>query len=132
MGTLCRDPTIDRERAQKRQQHQEDRRHRRQCARGEKGNTGLIAERGKIINTREAHYFVPGVATVKLLLALERSFDLLDRAFQQPTFKSGLLPCWLRQLGGRRHSLHPCDPETIQLLRISRSFYFNRCEARKG
>jgi hypothetical protein len=121
MRTFFRDSTIDWECSQQRQQNEDYCRHWRQDARGEKGNAWLVAERREIINARQAHYFVPGVMAVMLLLALEGPFYLFDRAFEQPALESTFRLLWsrsLRRLGGRNHSITPCEPETILLLGI--------------
>ena len=110
MGTFFGDSTIDGERAQKRQQHQDDCRHWSQGASREEGYAWLIAKCRKIINARQTHYFVPGVMAVVVLLALEGSFNLFDVAFQQPALENtgGLLRSRARQrLVGGNQSPNP-------------------------
>jgi hypothetical protein len=74
VGTFVSDSTINRQCAQQRQQNQDDCRDGSQRTGGKEGDARLVAQRGKIIDSGEAHYLEPGMVTVMLLLTLKWSF----------------------------------------------------------
>ena len=54
------DAVVDRQRAEQRQQHQDERGERREIPGGEKRDAGLVAERGEVVDAGEAHDLPPG------------------------------------------------------------------------
>src|SRR6185369_10884558 len=106
MWAFLSDAAVDRERSQECQQHENYRRHWRESPGGEEGDARLVAERGKVVHAGQAHYFVPGVMAMDVLLALEGPINFLDVALKQPAPERThlqLRPHRLRRLCSRNH-----------------------------
>ncbi len=72
MRTLFGDTVINRQRTEKREQHQYDCRDRRKCLGGEERDAGLVAESREIVDTGQTHYLPPRM----LLVSYFRSVSL--------------------------------------------------------
>ena len=59
-GLSVGDAVVDRQRAEQRQQHEDERRERREGAGGEERDAGLVAERREVVDARQAHDLPPG------------------------------------------------------------------------
>ena len=79
--TVPRHAPVDRQRAEQREEDQDERRDRREGAGGEKGDAGLVAERRKVVNARQAHHLPPCV-----LVDVPRvRADRLAKPFEKPS-----------------------------------------------
>ncbi len=77
---------VHRQRAEEREQDEDERRYRRERPGGEGGDAGLVAERREVVHARQAHHLPPGVRVV-LPLALVRPLDLFDLPLKQPALE---------------------------------------------
>src|SRR5215217_3815146 len=76
--TLFSDAVINRQRAEQRQQYEDDRCDWRKCLCGEKSNAGLITESREIVDSGQTHHLPPGM----LFMRSSVSGVLLSGAFE--------------------------------------------------
>ena len=88
VGAVLRHAPVDRQRAEERQQHQDERRDRRQHPRRQRRDARLVAERREIVDAGQAHDLVPGMGMVlgHLLLLVEAGW-LRGLPLQQPALE---------------------------------------------
>ena len=65
VGAGLRDAVVDRQRAEQRQQHQDEGGERGEETGGEKRDAGLISERGEVVDAGQAHHLPPGSLVVR-------------------------------------------------------------------
>ena len=90
-----RDAAVHRQRAEEREQHEDERGERREEAGGEKRDPGLVAERREVIDPGQAHHLPPG-GLVGLGLALGRADALEKPGGTGPAAAPEDLVAWVR------------------------------------
>ncbi len=88
--TRRRDAFVHGERAEERHQHQNQRRNRGEGAGRERGDTGLIAEGGEVVDAGEAHDLPPGMLMAGVLLLDETIGLMSGSTVQQPGSEPGV------------------------------------------
>ncbi len=88
VGTFLGDPAVNRQRAEKGQQNEDQRRDRGKHAGRDKGDSGLVAERREVIDARQTHHLPPRVLVMAALLFV-RALDFFNPLIK-PFLKPGL------------------------------------------
>ena len=115
---LAGDAAVHRQRAEERDQHQDQGRDRRERAGGEGGDAGLVAERREVVDAGQAHHLPPGMLVVRQV-ARVRPFHLVRLSLQQPFSERFPRSRWLARHGLRRGHCS-ASPNVLALRRPDR------------